>query len=78
LVRPTGNQGETLNFESPGAFFGRLTERRCALVTILLGQGAMAVRELARPAGRLIAVNVAPLREESDRLLRTWALSCTS
>jgi hypothetical protein len=29
-------------------------------------------------AGRLIAVNVAPLREESDRFLRTWAPSCTS
>jgi predicted transcriptional regulator len=45
-------QGETLNFESPGAFFGRLTERRWALVTALLGQGAMAVRELARLVGR--------------------------
>ena len=45
-------QGETLNFESPGAFFGRLTERRWALVTALLGQGAMAVRELARQVGR--------------------------
>ena len=41
-------QGETLNFESPGAFFGKLTERRWALVTALLRQGAMAVRELAR------------------------------
>ena len=45
-------QGETLDFESPGAFFGRLTERRWALVTALQGQGAMAVRELARRAGR--------------------------
>ena len=45
-------QGETLNFESPGAFFGRLTERRWALVTALQGQGAMAERELARRAGR--------------------------
>lgn len=45
-------QGETLNFESPGAFFGKLTERRWALVTALLGQGAMAVRELARRSGR--------------------------
>ena len=45
-------QGETLNFESPGAFFGRLTERRWALVSALQGQGAMAVRELARKAGR--------------------------
>jgi predicted transcriptional regulator len=45
-------QGETLNFESPGAFFGRLTERRWSLVTALQGQGAMAVRELARRSGR--------------------------
>jgi predicted transcriptional regulator len=45
-------QGETLNFESPGAFFGRLTERRWALVTALQGQGTMAVRELARRVGR--------------------------
>jgi predicted transcriptional regulator len=45
-------QGETLNFESPGAFFGRLTERRWALVTALLGQGTLAMRELARRVGR--------------------------
>lgn len=45
-------QGETLNFESPGAFFGRLTERRWALVSALQGQGAMAVRELSRKVGR--------------------------
>ena len=45
-------QGETLNFESPGAFFGRLSECRWDLVTALQGQGAMAVRELARRAGR--------------------------
>jgi predicted transcriptional regulator len=45
-------QGETLNFESPGAFFGKLTERRWSLVTALQGQGAMAVRELARRSGR--------------------------
>jgi hypothetical protein len=30
-----GYQGETLNFESPGAYFGRLTERRWALATAL-------------------------------------------
>ena len=46
------HQGETLNFESPGAFFGRLTERRWALVTAVLGQGTLAVRELARRVGR--------------------------
>lgn len=45
-------QGETLNFESPAAFFGRLTERRWSLVTLLQGQGTLALRELARRAGR--------------------------
>ncbi len=45
-------QGEVLNFESAGAFFGRLTERRWALVQALQGKGALAVRELARRVGR--------------------------
>lgn len=45
-------QGETLNFESAGAFFGRLTERRWAVVQALLGQGELGVRELARRVGR--------------------------
>jgi predicted transcriptional regulator len=51
-AQATRYQGETLNFETPGAFFGRLTERRWALVTSLLGQGTLAVRELARRVGR--------------------------
>jgi predicted transcriptional regulator len=41
-------QGEVLNFESPAAFFGRLTERRWAIVRALQGQGELALRELAR------------------------------
>ncbi len=41
-------QGETLNFESPGEFFGRLTERRWEIVRVLQGQGELSVRELAR------------------------------
>ena len=45
-------QGEVLNFETAGAFFGKLTERRWALVHALQGQGAMSVRELARRAVR--------------------------
>lgn len=47
-------QGEVLNFESPGAFFGRLTERRWALVNALQAQGVgpLGVRELARAVGR--------------------------
>lgn len=45
-------QGEVLNFESAGSFFGKLTERRWALVHALQGQGPMSVRELARRVGR--------------------------
>ena len=45
-------QGEVLNFETPGVFFSRLTERRWALVNALQGQGELAVRELARRVGR--------------------------
>ena len=45
-------QGETLNFETPAAFFGRLTERRWMLVQTLLGSGELSVRELARRVGR--------------------------
>jgi predicted transcriptional regulator len=44
--------GETLNFESPAAFFGRLTERRWALVQALQGAGPVSVREAARRVGR--------------------------
>ena len=51
-AREESYQGETLNFESPRAFFGRLTERRWALVQALQGQGSVAVRELARRVGR--------------------------
>lgn len=45
-------QGEVLNFESPSAFFSRLTERRWALVYALQSQGEMALRELARRVER--------------------------
>ena len=45
-------QGETLNFETPGAFFSRLSERRWAMLTELQGAGSVGVRELARRLGR--------------------------
>ncbi|MBB3386663.1 hypothetical protein ACK83U_19335 (plasmid) [Rhizobium sp. WW22] len=45
-------QGETLNFETPGAFFSRLTERRWQLLDVLLGSGTVGVRELARRLDR--------------------------
>ncbi|HEU0231488.1 MAG TPA: hypothetical protein VFR20_13040 [Burkholderiaceae bacterium] len=41
-------QGETLNFESPGAFFSRLTANRWAMLGELQGAGGVGVRELAR------------------------------
>ena len=46
-------EGETLNFETPAAFFGRLTERRWGLVQALQHDGGtVGVRELARRLGR--------------------------
>lgn len=46
-------QGEILNFETPAAFFGRLTERRWAIVQALQQDGdTVGVRELARRLGR--------------------------
>ncbi len=45
-------QGEVLNFETPGAFFGQLTERRWALVHALQSAGAISLREAARRVGR--------------------------
>lgn len=44
----TAYQGETLNFDSPAAFFSNLTERRWDMVNALQGVGELAVRELAR------------------------------
>ena len=45
-------QGEVLNFESPGHFFGQLTEKRWELVRACQGKGELSVRELARLVGR--------------------------
>ena len=45
-------QGDRLNFESAAAFFGKLTERRWAMIHALQGAGEMPVRELARRVGR--------------------------
>ena len=45
-------QGEVLNFESPGHFFGQLTEKRWALVRTAQGKGELSVRELARLVDR--------------------------
>lgn len=40
--------GEVLNFESPGHFFGQLTEKRWSLVRTAQGKGELSVHELAR------------------------------
>lgn len=45
-------QGEVLNFESPGHFFGQLSEKRWEIVRAAQGKGELAVRELARIVGR--------------------------
>ncbi|MBK1721501.1 HVO_A0114 family putative DNA-binding protein [Thiocystis violacea] len=57
-------QGERLNFETPGAFFGHLTARRWALVEMLMGAGELGVRELARRAER----DVKRVHEDVERL----------
>ncbi|CAK0776691.1 conserved hypothetical protein [Gammaproteobacteria bacterium] len=45
-------QGETLNFETPAAFFGQLTERRWAILHTLNRMGEIPARDLARWMGR--------------------------
>jgi predicted transcriptional regulator len=58
-------QGEVLNFESPGAFFGRMTERRWTIVRALQGQGEISLRELARRVER----DVKRVHEDVQELL---------
>ncbi len=45
-------QGETLNFETPGVFFSKLTENRWNIVGSLQSDGKAGVRELSRRIGR--------------------------
>lgn len=45
-------QGETLNFDSPAAFFSHLTKNRWMIVYALKGAGEVGVRDLARRIGR--------------------------
>src|SRR5260370_10097068 len=61
-------QGEELNFESPAAFFGRLTERRWESVRARQGQGPLPVRHLA-PPGR-------PGAQREDEYERTSRQLC--
>ena len=67
-----------MNFESPGAFFGRLTERRWALVTARQGQGATALflfrfYEAAARVGRLLAFKPARLSPSAPAVPATHA-----
>ncbi len=48
----TKYQGETLAFETPAAFFGKLTEKRWELVRTIQGQGVLSMREVARRVER--------------------------
>ena len=45
-------QGEVLNFESPGHFFGQLSEKRWEIVRAAQGKGELSVRELSRAVER--------------------------
>jgi predicted transcriptional regulator len=60
----SGYQGERLNFESPAAFFSQLTERRWALLQLLIGAGELGLRETARRASR----DVKRVSEDVDAL----------
>lgn len=65
--------GETLNFDSPVAFFGQLTERRWTLVNTLLGAGEVPVRELARRVGR----DVKRVHEDASALVELGLIERT-
>ena len=45
-------QGETLDFESPDVFRGRLTALRWSLLRQIMSAGEVSIRELARRVGR--------------------------
>ena len=63
-------QGESLNFESPAAFFGQLSERRWEIVRQMMGSGTVGVRELARRLGR----DVKRVHEDAQILVKLGLL----
>lgn len=67
-------RGETLNFESPAAFFSQLTERRWAVLQSLIGAGELGLRETAQRAGR----DVARVFEDVDALVNLGLLERTT
>lgn len=66
-------QGETLNFQTPGAFFSRLTERRWAIVNVLQNAESMGVRELARQVNR----DVKRVHEDAQALVELGLIERT-
>jgi predicted transcriptional regulator len=66
-------QGETLNFETPGAFFSRLTSRRWALLNALIGAGEVPVREMARRLKR----DVKRVHEDATELVELGLIERT-
>lgn len=73
LAQQTSYQGETLNFQTPAAFFSRLTERRWDIVNALQQAGTMGVRELARYVGR----DVKRVHEDAQALVELGMLERT-
>lgn len=45
-------QGEVLNFETPGQFFSKLSDKRWKIIHALQNKGECPIRELARRVGR--------------------------
>lgn len=45
-------RGEVLVFETPAAFFGKLTGKRWEMIRALQGEGVVSIRELARRVER--------------------------
>ena len=66
-------QGESLNFETPGAFFSRLTSRRWAMLEALMGAGDVPVRELARRLQR----DVKRVHEDASALVELGLIERT-
>ncbi len=68
-----GYQGERLNFETPEAFFSRLTSRRWVLLNALQGAGEVPVRELARRLQR----DVKRVHEDAAELVKLGLIERT-
>lgn len=73
-IRDGEYQGESLNFETPGAFFSRLTPNRWAMLAELQGAGEVGVRELARCLGR----DVKRVHEDAATLVEVGLLEKTA